>query len=97
MARVPAPARLRLPAGARIARDEWRAFGDRRYRPFQGIGIGSAAVVALAGDGLTIPLLLALGAPAALATVIGVLPATFSAAQLLVPSVLRRTTATCGV
>jgi hypothetical protein len=71
--------------------DEWRAFGDRRYRPFQGIGIGSAAVVALAGDGLTIPLLLALGAPPALATVIGVLPATFSAAQLLVPSVLRRT------
>jgi hypothetical protein len=47
--------------------------------------------MALAGDGLTIPLLLALGAPAAVATVIGVLPFTFSAAQLLVPSLLRRT------
>ncbi len=66
-------------------------FAGRRYRPYQGIGVGSAAVFALAGDGLTIPLLLALGAPAALATIIGVLPFTFSAAQLLVPSLLRRT------
>ncbi len=91
MPRLPSPPRPRLPAGARLAIDEWRAFGDPRYRPYQGIGVGSAAVVALAGDALTIPLLLALGAPAALATVIGVLPFTFSAAQLLVPSLLRRT------
>ena len=91
MPRLPSPSRPRLPAGARLAVDEWRSFGDRRYRPFHGIGIGSAAVFALAGDGLTIPLLLALGAPAALATLIGVLPFTFSAAQLLVPSLLRRT------
>jgi hypothetical protein len=88
---LPSPSRPRLPAGARLAADEWRQFGDRRYRTFHGIGLGSAAVVALAGDGLTIPLLLALGAPAALATVIGVLPSTFSTAQLLVPSLLRRT------
>ncbi len=88
---LPSPAPPRLPAGARLAIDEWRAFADGRYRTYQGIGIGSAAVLALAGDGLTIPLLLALGAPAALATVIGVLPFTFSAAQLLVPSLLRRT------
>ncbi len=85
------PPRPRLPAGARLAIDEWRAFADRRYRTYHGIGVGSAAVLALAGDGLTIPLLLALGAPAAVATVIGVLPFTFSAAQLLVPSLLRRT------
>lgn len=89
--RLPSPSRPRIPSGARLALDEWRAFGDRRYRTYQGIGAGSAAVVALAGDGLTIPLLLALGAPAAVATVIGVLPFTFSAAQLLVPSLLRRT------
>jgi hypothetical protein len=88
---LPSPRRPRLPSGARLAVDEWRAFGNRRYRPYQGIGVGSAAVFALAGDALTIPLLLALGAPAALATVIGVLPFTFSAAQLLVPSLLRRT------
>jgi hypothetical protein len=89
--RLPSPSRPHLPSGARLAIDEWRAFGHRRFRTYQGIGIGSAAVVALAGDGLTIPLLLALGAPAAVATVIGVLPFTFSAAQLLVPSLLRRT------
>ena len=45
---------------------------------------------ALAGDGLTIPLLLTLGAHPALATVIGVLPYAFSTAQLLVPWLLRR-------
>jgi len=89
--RLLSPPRPSLPAGARLAVDEWRSFGDRRYRPYQGIGVGSAAVFALAGDGLTIPLLLALGAPAALATVIGVLPFTFSAAQLLVPPLLLRT------
>jgi len=88
--RLPSPPRPRLPSGARLAFNEWRAFGDRRFRTYQGIGVGSAAVVALAGDGLTIPLLLGLGAPAAVATVIGVLPFTFSAAQLLVPSLLRR-------
>lgn len=91
MPRLPSPRRPRLPAGARLTIDEWRSFGDRRYRPFQGIGVGSAAVFALAGDGLTIPLLIGLGAPAAVATIIGVLPFTFSAAQLLVPSLLRRT------
>ncbi len=45
---------------------------------------------ALAGDGLTIPLLLTLGAHPAVATVIGVLPFAFSSAQLLVPRLLRR-------
>lgn len=45
---------------------------------------------ALAGDGLTIPLLLTLGAHPAVATVIGVLPFAFSTAQLLVPRLLRR-------
>ncbi len=91
MPRLVSPSRPRLPSGARLALDEWRAFGDQRFRTYQGIGVGSAAVVALAGDGLTIPLLLGLGAPAYLATIIGVLPFTFSAAQLLVPSLLRRT------
>lgn len=70
--------------------DEWREFLGPRYRRFLGIGIGQAAVSALAGDGLTIPLLLTLGAHPAIATVIGVLPYAFSAAQLLVPRLLRR-------
>jgi hypothetical protein len=76
--------------GLTTAIDEWRLFLGRRYRRFLGIGVGQAAVSALAGDGLTIPLLLTLGAHPALATVIGVLPFAFSSAQLLVPRLLRR-------
>jgi hypothetical protein len=87
----PAFDRFGVPAGARTSVDEWRAFGHRRYRTFRGIGSSAAAVFALAGDGLTIPLLLALGTPPALATVIGVLPFAFSSAQLAVPTLLRRT------
>jgi hypothetical protein len=69
---------------------EWRVFLGPPYRKFQRIGGSGAVVAALAGDGLTIPLLLALGASPALATVIGVLPSAFSSAQLGVPWLLRR-------
>lgn len=65
-------------------------FAGPRYRPFQGVGLGSAAVFALAGDSLTIPLLLVWGAHPALATLIGLLPTAGSAGQLLVPRLLRR-------
>ena len=76
--------------GLHTAAREWQVFLGGRYRRYLGIGVSSAAVSALAGDGLTIPLLLALGAHPAVATVIGVLPFAFSAAQLLVPRLLRR-------
>ncbi len=85
------PPRPSLPVGVRASAGEWRAFSDRRYRTYHGIGITAAVVFALAGDGLTIPLLLALKTPPALATVIGVLPYALSSAQLLVPGLLRRT------
>jgi hypothetical protein len=71
-------------------RDEWRTFLGPRFRTFQGIGGFAAVASALASDGLTIPLLLAIGTHPAIATVIGVLPFTFSSAQLAVPSLLRR-------
>jgi hypothetical protein len=71
-------------------RAEWRTFFEPRYRTFQRIGGYAAVASALASDGLTIPLLLALGTHPAIATVIGVLPFTFSSAQLVVPSLLRR-------
>ncbi len=74
----------------RSAAREWRVFLGNRYRRYLGIGVGQATVSALAGDGLTIPLLLGLGAHPAVATVIGVLPFAFSSAQLLVPRLLRR-------
>ncbi|MHB8460051.1 MAG: hypothetical protein ACYDAK_01225 [Candidatus Limnocylindrales bacterium] len=70
---------------------EWRAFGHPRYATFLRIGLSSAVVAALVSDGLTIPLLLALGAHPAVATIIGVLPVACSAAQLRVPWLLERT------
>ena len=75
-------------AGVRRAIAEWRAFGHPRHRTFLGIGTSAAVVGALAGDGLTVPLLLTLGAHPAIATAIGVLPVAFSAAQLRVPWLL---------
>ena len=77
--------------GARRAIAEWRAFGHERYRTFLRIGVTAAVVSALAGDGLTVPLLLGLGAHPAVATIIGVLPTAFSVAQLRVPWLLDRT------
>lgn len=76
--------------GLRTGIREWRVFLGNHYRRYLGIGIGQATVSALAGDGLTIPLLLGLGAHPAVATLIGVLPFAFSSAQLLVPRLLRR-------
>lgn len=75
---------------ARTAVTEWRAFGQPRYRTFLGIGTCAAVVGALVGDGLTVPLLLEMGAHPAIATAIGVLPVAFSAAQLRVPWLLER-------
>ena len=68
---------------------DWRLFAGR-YRKFAAVGVSQAAVMSLAGDGLTIPLLLALGTPAAAATAIGALPVLGSVAQLGVPWLLRR-------
>jgi hypothetical protein len=69
---------------------EWRRFLGSDYRVFRRIGLSAAVVSALAGDGLTIPFVLGLGAAPWAATVIGVLPFAFSSAQLLVPRLLRR-------
>jgi hypothetical protein len=78
----------RTRGGLRTAVAEWRAFGHPRHRVFLRIGVSSAVVAALVGDGLTVPLLLTLGAHPAVATLIGVLPVAFSAAQLRVPWLL---------
>jgi hypothetical protein len=69
--------------------DDWRTFAGR-YRKYAAVGVTQAMTASLAGDGLTIPLLLALGCPPALATVIGALPVAGSVAQLGVPWLLRR-------
>lgn len=80
-----------LRPGIRSGLDEWRVFGGERYRRYLTIGMGAAGVSSLADAALTIPLLLVLGTPPALATLIGVLPIGGSAAQLAVPRLLERT------
>jgi hypothetical protein len=69
--------------------DDWRTFAGR-YRKYASVGVTQAITASLAGDGLTIPLLLALGCPPAVATIVGALPVAGSVAQLGVPWLLRR-------
>jgi hypothetical protein len=71
------------------ALSDWRLFAGR-FRKFAAVGVSQAGVTSLAGDSLTIPLLLALGTPAAAATAIGALPVAGSVAQLGVPWLLRK-------
>lgn len=68
---------------------DWRLFAGR-FRKYAAVGVSQAGVTSLAGDSLTIPLLLALGTPAAAATAIGALPVAGSVAQLGVPWLLRK-------
>ena len=83
--------RAQLTNETRRTTREWRAFGQRRHATFLRIGLSAAVVTALVSDGLTIPLLLALGTHPAIATIIGVLPVAGSAAQLRIPWLLDRT------
>jgi len=70
---------------------DWRAFGARRYRPFQLLAVAQGFIGVLTGPAITIPLLLALGAHPALATILSVLPVLGTTAQRLVPTLLDRT------
>lgn len=70
---------------------DWRAFAARPYRPFRVLAIAQGFLGALTGPAITIPLLLALGAHPALATVLAVLPAALTMAQRWLPDMLDRT------
>ena len=70
---------------------DWRAFGARPYRPFRVLAIAQGFLGSLTGPAITIPLLLALGAHPALATVLAVLPAALTMAQRWLPELLDRT------
>ena len=71
--------------------DDWRAFAARRYRPFRALAVAQGFLGALTGPAITIPLLLALGAPPALATALAVLPAAGTMIQRWLPAMLDRT------
>ena len=70
---------------------DWRAFAARPYRPFRMLAVAQGFIGALTGPAITIPLLLALGAHPAVATVLAVLPAAGTMAQRWLPSWLDRT------
>lgn len=70
---------------------DWRAFAARQYRPFRVLAIAQGFLGSLTGPAIIIPLLLALGAHPALATVLAVLPAVLTMAQRWLPELLDRT------
>jgi hypothetical protein len=70
---------------------DWRAFAARPYRPFHVLAVAQGFIGSLTGPAITIPLLLALGAHPALATVLAVLPAALTMAQRWLPEMLDRT------
>ena len=70
---------------------DWRTFASRQYRLFRLIAVAQGFIGALTGPAITIPLLLALGAHPALATVLAVLPAAGTMSQRWLPAWLDRT------
>jgi hypothetical protein len=70
---------------------DWRAFAAPTYRRFRLLAVAQGLIGALTGPAITIPLLLALGAPPALATALAVLPAAGTMAQRWLPAWLDRT------
>ena len=69
---------------------DWRRFLTGRYAAFGTLAVSDAIAVALAGDGLAIPLVTTLGASPALATLIGLFPFVGGILQAFVPAILRR-------
>lgn len=70
---------------------EWRTFSARDYRSFRVLAVAQGITGPLAGPAIVLPLLLALGAHPALATLLAVLPVLGTVAQRWVPALLDRT------
>jgi hypothetical protein len=68
----------------------WRAFASAHYRPFQAIAVGQAFTASYASDALFVPILLRLGAPAALVVIVGAAPVGGAALGAFAPQILRR-------
>jgi len=89
----PAPDGPAVPATrpVRGALRDWRTFGSRRYRRFRTLAVAQGFIGALSGPAIVLPLLLALGAHPALATLIAVLPVAGTTIQRRIPDLLDRT------
>jgi hypothetical protein len=75
---------------ARAALADWRLFAGGIYRPFRLLAVAQGFIGALSGPAIVIPLLLALGAHPALATLLAVLPVIGTTAQRFIPRLLER-------
>lgn len=75
---------------ARAALADWRLFASGTYRPFRLLAVAQGFIGALSGPAIVIPLLLALGAHPALATLLAVLPVIGTTAQRFIPRLLDR-------
>ncbi len=68
--------------------DDWRRFADPRFRPYHYLALCQGIVAVLAGFDVLIPFALAIGTPAPVAVLLGVLPLFGGMAQMLVPRLL---------
>lgn len=75
---------------ARAVLADWRLFASGTYRPFRLLAVAQGFIGALSGPAIVIPLLLALGAHPALATLLAVLPVIGTTAQRFIPRLLDR-------
>jgi len=75
----------------RPAVDDWRRFGDGRFRAFHYLALCQGVVSVLAGFDVVIPFALAIGVPPFLAVLLGVVPLAGGMAQLAMPRLLDRT------
>ena len=89
--RPPLPNSIPRPRYPSAAVADWRTFATRAYRPFRMLAVAQGFIGSLTGPAITIPLLLALGAHPAIATLVAILPAVGTMAQRWLPSWLDRT------
>lgn len=75
---------------ARAVLADWRLFASGIYRPFHLLAAAQGFIGALSGPAIVIPLLLALGAHPAVATLLAVLPVIGTTAQRFIPRLLER-------
>lgn len=70
---------------------DWRRFATARFRPYHVLAFCQGVVMVLAGFDVIIPFALELGAPPALAMLLGAMPVAGGMAQVLVPRLLDAT------
>ena len=71
--------------------DDWRRFGDPRFRTYHALAVAQGVVAVLASFDVIIPFALSIGCPPFVAVLLGAVPLVGGVAQLIVPRLLDRT------